>query len=63
MEPNEDGDGQILVAEVPEAELTDFPIFIRSVAKGKGSFEKEFARYEKLPENLAQKIIEDSKTE
>ncbi|MDO5014483.1 MAG: elongation factor G [Clostridia bacterium] len=63
MEPNEDGDGQILVAEVPESELTDFPIFIRSVAKGKGSYEKEFARYEKLPENLAQKLIEQANKE
>lgn len=61
MEPVEGSRGlQKLTAEVPEAELSDFPTMLRSTTKGRGSFTTEFARYEEVPGNVAQKIIEDA---
>ena len=53
----------VITAEVPESELADFPTVLRSVTRGVGSFETEFARYEEVPSSIAQKIIADSKAE
>ena len=62
MEPIEDKPGmQTITAEVPMAELADFPTVIRSITRGKGSFTVEFARYEEAPEMVAAKIIEENK--
>ncbi|MDD5886637.1 MAG: elongation factor G [Oscillospiraceae bacterium] len=59
MEPIEDRKGyQTLTAEVPEAELSDFPTTLRQTTRGRGSFTKAFARYEEAPSNVAQKVIE-----
>ena len=64
MEPIDGRPGmQRLVAEVPDAELSDFPTMLRSTTKGRGSFTKEFARYEDAPQNVAEKIIAESKAE
>ncbi len=64
MEPIDGRSGmQRLVAEVPDAELSDFPTMLRSTTKGRGSFTKEFARYEDAPQNVAEKIIAESKAE
>ena len=64
MEPVEGSRGlQKLTAEVPEAELSDFPTMLRSTTKGRGSFLTSFARYEEVPGNVAQKIIEEANAE
>ena len=34
---------------------------LRSMTQARGSFKKEFVRYEDVPGNLAQKIIEQAK--
>lgn len=52
---------QQLIAEVPESEMGDFSTFLRSVTKGRGSFETEFARYSPCPEEIAEKVIEEAK--
>lgn len=58
MEPIDGKPGmQQIVAEVPEAELSDFPTVLRSTTRGKGAFSVEFARYEEAPEAVAAKII------
>lgn len=58
------GDGmQEVIAEVPEAELTTFSTAIRQFTQGRGSFDSSFARYERCPEHIAQKIIAESKAE
>ena len=54
---------QQLMAEAPEAELSDFPTVLRSTTKGRGSFSQEFARYDECPHEVAQKIIEAHKAE
>ncbi len=58
------GDGmQEIVAEVPQAEMTTFSIAMRQITQGRGSFTTEFARYERCPENVTQKVIEDAANE
>lgn len=62
MEPAGDGK-QTVEAEVPMAEMHDFTTFIRQVTQGRGSFTFAFERYEEAPQNVAQKVIEESKAE
>ncbi|MBE6753972.1 MAG: elongation factor G, partial [Ruminococcaceae bacterium] len=60
MDPAEDG-MQVLSAEVPMAEMSDFATFMRQCAQGRGSFTLEFERYEDAPAMIAQKVIEEAK--
>lgn len=60
MNPAEKG-VQIVEAEVPMAEMSDFSTFIKQATQGRGSYELEFARYEDVPANISQKIIEKAK--
>ncbi len=62
MSPADNGT-QIVEAEVPMAEMGDFSTFIRQITQGRGSFELNFARYEDVPANIAQKVIEKAKAE
>ncbi len=58
------GDGmQEIVAEVPEAEMATFSTSMRQITQGRGSFESEFVRYEKCPENITASIVAASKEE
>ncbi len=52
---------QQVIAEVPMAEMTDFSTAMRSITQGTATFTLEVARYEEVPANLAQKIIDASK--
>ena len=54
---------QILDAEVPQSEMTDYPIALRAMSQGKGTFGYRFVRYEEVPANIAQKIIAEAGTE
>lgn len=58
MEPNEYGE-QVLLAEVPEAEILKYSIDLRALTQGRGEFSYEFVRYEELPENISKRIIEE----
>ncbi len=62
MAPAENGT-QVVEAEVPMAEMSDFATFIRQITQGRGSYEFTFARYEDCPANVAQKVIEKAKAE
>ena len=58
------GDGmQEIVAEVPQGEMTTFSTSMRQITQGRGSFTTEFARYERCPENITQKVIEEAAKE
>ena len=52
-----------VTAEVPMAEMTRYATDLRSVTQGRGSFTFTFERYEEVPPNIAQKIIEEAKKE
>jgi len=60
MEPQPDG-SQLVLAEVPAAEMFKYANDLRSMTQGRGSFTERFERYEEAPSNIAQKIIDDSK--
>lgn len=48
---------EVVTAEVPMAEMAKYATELRSITRGKGSFEMEFARYEQVPANVANEII------
>ncbi len=51
---------QVITAEVPQAEMFKYSSELRSMTQGRGSFEMEFARYETVPGNVAQKVIAEA---
>lgn len=61
MNPAENG--QEVVAEVPLAEVFKYATDLRAMTQARGSFKMEFVRYEDVPSNIAQKIIEQAKKE
>ena len=60
MTPTDDN-MQLVEAEVPESEMSDFTTYIRSTTQGRGSFSMEFLRYEQLPATLEQKVVQETK--
>ncbi len=63
MNPAEEKGMQVVEAEVPESEMSDFATFIRQCTQGRGSYTFEFVRYEDCPANVAQKVIDAAKTD
>lgn len=59
MEPEEGL--QVITADVPQAELFRFCSELRSITSGQGSFEMDFARYETVPPNITQKVMEQAR--
>ena len=62
MNPGEDN-MQIVEAEAPVSEMSDFSVYLRQVTQGRGSYVTAFARYEPVPEHIAAKIVEERKNE
>lgn len=60
MDPTDYGT-QIIHAEAPQAEMYTYAIDLRSMTQARGSFEMEFLRYEEMPANMAEKVINDYK--
>ena len=52
---------QEIIGEVPMSEMSDFSTAMRSITQGTATFTLEIERYEEVPQNIAQKIIEASK--
>ena len=53
-----DGQFQAVKAEVPAKELYRYSSVIRSLTGGRGVHSEEFARYEEMPRELEQKLIQ-----
>ena len=62
MTPTADG-YQEIIAEVPDGEMTTFSTSMRQITQGRGSFETEFARYDRCPEHISQKVISEASAE
>ena len=60
MEPAVDG-YQKIIAEAPESEISKYTIDLKAMTQGSGTFTREFLRYEEVPGNLIDKIVEDEK--
>lgn len=52
---------QEIIGEVPMAEMSDFATAMRSITQGTATFTLDYARYEEVPQMIAQKIIEENK--
>lgn len=52
---------QIINAEMPLSELYGYYTSLKSLTQGRGYFTQQFAYYQKLPNELAQNVIEESK--
>ena len=53
-------DRTLVRAEVPQVEITRYAIDLRSFSHGSGSFTRSFARYEPMPDNVAQKLTAEA---
>lgn len=62
MEPQEGG-FQLIKAQAPLSEMSDYAIALKSITQGRGTFKMEFAQYEEVPARLAEEIIEKRKAE
>ncbi len=54
-------DKVVVTGEVPQCEMSKYAIDLRSMTQGRGSFSTEFARYDEVPSNMVDKIIEEEK--
>ena len=61
MGVEQSGRRQLIQVQVPLAEMFRYSIDLKSITSARGSFTMEFSRYEEVPDELAQKIIEQSK--
>lgn len=52
---------QEIIGEVPMAEMSDFSTSMRSITQGTATFSLALERYEEVPAQIAQKIIEENK--
>ena len=48
---------QIINAEAPQGELARYSAELRSMTAGEGTVQMEFARYDIVPGNIADKIV------
>ena len=62
MEQQEDGN-QMISAEAPHSEMFEYAIDLRAMTQARGSFTMDFLRYDEVPSNIAEKIIEEAKAE
>ncbi len=53
------GMAKVIMAFVPLSEMFGYATDLRSISQGRAAYAMEFARYEKVPGNVAEKIIAD----
>ena len=52
---------QEIIAEVPEAEIIKYAVDLKAMTQASGRFTRKFLRYDRVPENLIKKIVEEYK--
>jgi elongation factor G len=62
MNPTGDGRSEV-TAQVPQAEMSTFPIDLRAVTQGRGRYGMEFSHFEEVPPHVAQQLIQDYRKE
>ena len=63
MSPTEKKGEQLVDAEAPFSEMSDFATQLRAITQGRGRYTFFFERYEEVPEPITQKIISESQKE
>jgi elongation factor G len=53
----------VIKAEVPQVDMLSYTIDLKSMTQARGKFTMDFERYEDVPEHLASKVIEATKSE
>jgi elongation factor G len=53
------GDRSIIKAEVPLSEMFGYATDLRSMTQGRANYSMEFEKYDKVPNNIAEKIIQE----
>ena len=61
MEP--ENDKQRVICEVPLAEMFNYATDLRSITQARGEYKMSFERYEEVPPNESNKIIEKKNSE
>lgn len=59
MDP--DGTNQVIRATIPQAELYNYSVDLRSMTQGQGVYALVFSHYEEVPHDVSKKIIEETK--
>jgi elongation factor G len=59
MDP--EGRYQRIKATVPEAELYNYSVDLRSMTSGQGVYSRKFSHYEEVPREIMPKVIEEIK--
>ena len=63
MEPANKKGYTVVQAIAPKAEIMDYPIVLRAMTQGRGSFEYEVTGYDVVPANITAKVVADNKAE
>lgn len=58
---DQEGQDQVVRAEVPLAQLYDYATALRSLTQGRGIHTREFSHYEEVPRDIAEAIISEHK--
>jgi elongation factor G len=61
MDP--EGRYQRIRAQVPQAELFNYSVDLRSMTQGQGVYTMEFSHYEEVPHDTQQKVIDEAQAE
>ena len=56
MEPR--GNAQVVTAHVPLAEMFGYATDVRSMSQGRATYTMQFDKYEEVPPNIAEKVVE-----
>ena len=63
MEPAAKKGYTVVQAIAPKAEILDYPIVLRAMTQGRGSFEYEVTGYDVVPANITAKVVAENKAE
>ncbi len=63
MEPAAKKGYTVVQATAPKAELMEYPITLRAMTQGRGSFEYTVTGYDTVPSNITAKIVAENKAE
>jgi len=58
-----DDETTVIIAEVPQSEMMNYATELRSMTQGNGSYTQEFIRYERAPQNVADKVAAEANIE